>query len=846
MFNQLQDPSSPPLPLPKLSHKECFAKPTTSGEPGISVLDHSLITVEIARRLIKNYFIETLKPVLQEGLFLIAAHDVGKISPGFLKNCSNKALEKILPELAAINLEARGLETHHSGTGYAAFKDWIGGNKNIKMHPWGKIIGAHHGTLDEPKGSNDWAIYGGKPWAEERKLFLSQLETEYKIPRPQNPPTPLQNKLVTGLTCISDWIASNEDFFPHEKLSKDFNIPKEVINVLDNGGWKHPKIKKGLTFQDIFPKISKPNSLQNQLNTAVKEAGVYIIEAPMGMGKTEAALFAAYQLLASGKNQGLYFALPTRLTSNKIHKRVENFLNNITEDNNYVKLAHGHSWMESRIKEFQAGMEWFLPAKRSLLTPFAVGTLDQALFSILKVKHNFVRTIGLAGKVVILDEVHSYDAYTGTLLNKLIEELRSIGCSVLILSATLTTQRRKEFIVNKSLEESNAYPLITTETSILTPEPPQDHPVKLFFSDNDLEGLTERAIERAENGECVLWIANTVAKSQEIFNFVNALRKENSFETGLLHSRFPPYRRNELENNWVERLGASTTNRPQGCILVATQVIEQSVDIDADLLITELAPTDMLLQRMGRLWRHQRSNRPCKDCECWIFGPQPNATWKTVKAFKEALGKSQYVYAPYVLWKTLQVWKDLSTITLPKDIRPLIETTYDDNIENSPSWCKTLYEELIEKRETLENFALGSTKIYCNNDDETASTRYSECPTFPALLLQDCDDLGCSATITLCNGDQFQLNYNERDFKKAKALHQNIVSLPGKFEGPNKPKWIEKILREKSLIIFKVEDQNLKLLDGTPTLWGYHPDLGVFKNEKNIKPSEESPDEFDW
>lgn len=691
---------------------------------------------------------------------------------------------------------------------------------------WAGAIGSHHGFRADPR-QEGCGPYGGMSWADERRKLLGHLFGIFGGALPELPPTPQQQKLLAGLTCVSDWIASNEDFFPN---SGNISLSDSSIqNALDECGWSALKLRMGLRFEEVFP--FSPNDMQESFMECVDQRGIYVLEAPMGLGKTEAALFAAYQLMASGQNSGLYFGLPTRLTSDRIHQRVEAFMDQILENPSFVKLVHGHAWMKSKAKEFEAGMSWFHPRKRALLAPFGVGTIDQALMSVLRVKHHFVRTFGLAGKVVILDEVHSYDAYTGTLLNELVKELLEIGCSVIILSATLTAQRRAEFLSNT--ETSDAYPLISTADRTIATPPPSDRRICLQFFQGSEEGdLIERAVLAAERGLCVLWICNTVASSQTVFAKINAERKEDSFQTGLLHSRYPAFRRTELEDKWMENLGKDG-NRPNGCILVATQVVEQSVDIDADLLITELAPTDMLLQRMGRLCRHKRDARPDGSGQAWVYGPI-DAAFDDAETFKEALGTSHYIYAPYMLWKTIRVWRNRTEVYLPSDIRELLETTYAE-LDELPEWVEELKAELDAKRAKLKGKALGLTKIYCGDDDEdSASTRYDHRPTIQALILNACDDCGTLANLTLCDGTECTARVGVRDFNTAVAIHQNMVTLSWyEREYPTTPAWLEMTVFGEVLVL-KICGEDLVGMDGQETQWGYHPDKGVYKLEKEL------------
>lgn len=789
----------------------CYAKSDGSGIGKVLLADHSLLAGNVADRLLGK----TGLKIPPGSPFVVAAHDTGKASPGFLKKICNKTLEILCPELAATSLEGRGWETNHAVMGEAAFR---------KAYPyvadWGQVVGVHHGSRQQPlcEGCGN---YGGAEWAAERAKLLTFLEKNFGAP-PENPPTALQTKLVAGLTCVADWIASNDELLPDPATAGR----KEIEAALIDAGWRDSTVQPGLCFEQVFPFF--PNEMQRDFIRTIDHRGVYVLEAPMGLGKTEAALFAAYKLMESGQNKGLYFGLPTRLTSDRIHQRVEEFMAKTLENPGFVKLIHGHAWMnlESTAAEFKAGQSWFHPRKRALLAPFGVGTIDQALMSVLKVKHHFVRTFGLAGKVVILDEVHSYDAYTGTLLDCLVEELLEIDCSVIILSATLTAKRRTAFKVVAT--QTQAYPLISTATKTIAPPPSAEKRIRLEYASNELDELFERATAAAEKGCCVLWIANTVAQSQEIFSKINGERREGVFETGLLHSRFPAYRRAEIESVWMEKLGKSG-ERPNGCILVATQVVEQSVDIDADLLITELAPTDMLLQRIGRLCRHDRSKRPADAGQAWIYGPLDS--WSDAESFNEALGKSRYVYAPFVLWKTLQVWRGRTEISLPSQIREFLEATYDETGEH-PEWVAELKDQLDAKRNKLRGMALGMTALYCGDDNEDAApTRYSTCPTISALILQSCDNTEKQADLVLCDGTELTLATGERDFQKAVAIHQNMVTLPfyDKIK-PSVPFWLSSLVFG-DLLVFKTDGETLLDLDGHERPWGWHPDKGIYRRE---------------
>ena len=254
----------------------------------------------------------------------------------------------------------------------------------------------------------------------------------------------------------------------------------------------------------------------------------------------------------------------------------------------------------------------------------------------------------------------------------------------------------------------------------------------------------------------------------------------DSFPVGLLHSRFPAFQRDKLETLWIGRLGNSGA-RPDGCIVVGTQVVEQSIDIDADYLITELAPTDMLLQRMGRLYRHQRKIRPSIRAQATIICENISSA-ENSERLKYMLGKSQYVYACYVLWRTFWVWKNLDRIVVPDYIRKLLEETYCD-IENEPDFIKEMYKTMQKRREKLENLANASKSdtegLESENDDEfQASTRYIDRKMRNCLLVKSVDSTGNSASVMLADGQRCTLNEFEKNYWVSAQLYKNLVTLP--------------------------------------------------------------------
>jgi CRISPR-associated endonuclease/helicase Cas3 len=403
-------------------------------------------------------------------------------------------------------------------------------------------------------------------------------------------------------------------------------------------------------------------------------------------------------------------------------------------------LLHGNAWLKTELgKEGNPGGSWFQAAKRGILAPFAVGTIDQALMAVMNVKHGFVRTFGLVGKVVILDEVHSYDSYTGTLLDELVLALSQLNCTVIILSATLTAKRRQTLLGNTT-SDLGIYPLITAaprhgaiKEHITAPL--EDVVVKLKHCLVD-DPAIEEALLRAEQGQQVLWVENSVAEAQRIYTLLAARECSPKIECGLLHSRFLKIDREHNENYWTTLYGkgAAADRATMGRILVGTQVLEQSLDIDADFLISRMAPTDMLLQRLGRLWRHPSTWRPASaQQEAWLLHPELTAA---IADPEQAFGATAKVYSPYVLCRSLEVWQDLAQIIIPEQIRVLIEATYAERKECG-EMLKHL-QQLESQRDKLQSLALfGLSTAGKTLPEQKAGTRYSDQDTVEVLLIKN-------------------------------------------------------------------------------------------------------------
>ena len=861
-----------------------WAKTTKDGLPGISVRDHCLNVGCVAEALI-DALPAAVRMLLPPGAATLAAlHDVGKITLGFQAKCpqwlKGDGLPKFSPGEVALSVSDHALVS----------QVFLQRALNPVGCLWAVAVGAHHGR---PKGRNARipasmleAVAG---WAEAHRGKLAQeLSTQFGA-LPDAPPDPRFTPhysdlwLLAGLITVADWIGSNETWFPPDRGLPFVAARQQALAALAQIGWPGGRLKAtdfAAAFASDVSNGFTPNAVQQAVATAGCTAGVLIVEGPMGCGKTEAALFAAQQLIASGSNHGIYFALPTQVTSNRIHKRIGAFLCNTLAADAPLRLAHGNAWLEDDFdlrlrpvfdgpsgadgdhpnESVREARSWFSSAKQALLATYGVGTIDQALQGVVAVKHFFVRRFALAGKVVILDEVHSYDVYTGTLITALIRELVNLRCSVIILSATLTAARRRELLVAAGINESDAptaYPLITVggeaQCRHITPEWQSRPPVTLRVASIPEGETLSELIRRAESGQHVLWIRNTVIEVQESFREVCGTVREGSIRIGLLHSRFLFQRRAELEDDWLELLGKNRPAEGPGTILIATQVAEQSVDIDLDFIVSDLAPTDMLLQRLGRLWRHERPKRATAAPEFWVRLPEsPEAA--DAAELKKSLGRSARVYAPYVLLRTMRVWQTRTEINLPADIRPLLEATYTDPDQSERVAWRELQADLEREKQELALNAEAATRVLGNPmlaDQEEVLTRRKGPPTTPVVLLRSITG-GLNGLTTLIALDGSRIEISEHEWRRADArfLHQSIVRAPRWMipANPPRPRWLD-LHGPSNAVVAVVRDDGRCLFGDDVCAMTYDPRLGIFA-ERAPQPTTQAwknhDDEFDY
>ena len=320
---------------------------------------------------------------------------------------------------------------------------------------------------------------------------------------------------------------------------------------------------------------------------------------------------------------------------------------------------------------------WFQGNRQALLADFVIGTVDQLLMAALKQKHLMLRQLGLAGKVVVVDECHAYDTYMNCYLDRALTWLGRYQVPVILLSATLPARRRAELVdaylggtaTKGDWQTSRGYPLLTwTDAGRVcqrtVPLSGTDRAVQVApLAEEQLPALLR---EKMAQGGCAGVIVNTVRKAQALAAQLRQALPDH--EVILFHAQFLMPDRAEKERELLRRLGKDSTRAERDrLIVVGTQVMEQSLDIDLDYLVTELCPMDLLLQRIGRLHRHaNRANRPqpLQAAQCAVLD--------TGDGNFDAGSKA--VYGVWLLWRTRQLLPP--AVTLPRDIPRLVQDTY--------------------------------------------------------------------------------------------------------------------------------------------------------------------------
>ncbi|MDS1272255.1 CRISPR-associated helicase Cas3' [Lipingzhangella sp. LS1_29] len=735
---------------------------------------------EQARRVVSADLPEGAADARRLAVWLATLHDLGKATPAFafqVDRLANQMRTAGLDMPTRGQLEGEHKKAPHGLAGQVLLQRWL-----TDVHGWdttrasqlATIIGGHHGVqptnmevaelarspqlLYSRSAADAWSATQHEllDWAATGCAVLTRLADWAS--RPLSQPTQV---ILSGLVIVADWFASSRDFFPLDQ-DADLTNPQRVSaawHALNLPRPWEPVVPREDAQQLLGTRFDLPEGASARpvqaeairMARAMDTSGMMLIEAPMGEGKTEAALAAAEILAARTGAGGCFVALPTMATGNAMFDRITGWLQHLPDHRagtgaHSVALAHSKAALndtyiglprEPRYPAMDMDRDshqqpartaapaqlvahhWLRGRKKAMLASFVVGTIDQLLFAGLKSRHLALRHLAISGKVIVIDEVHAYDTYMSTYLERVLGWLGAYGVPVVVLSATLPADRRQELARSylgrhaagpelEQLAENRDYPLLAAvghQTSLRLSAPAasgRSNTVELERVPDDPELLAQRLRAELAGGGCAVVVRNTVRRVHETAQVLRAefARAEVDIPVTVAHARFVDADRLARDAWLLDHVGPHSEQngtRPvdSAHVVVASQVVEQSLDVDFDLMVTDLAPIDLMLQRMGRLHRHPRQ-RPARlhDARCLVTG----ADW-AVSPPQPDTG-SLKVYRSYPLLRAAAVLEsrlaahspEQRRVHLPGDINPLIQSAYGSGEAGPDAWQPAMAE----------------------------------------------------------------------------------------------------------------------------------------------------------
>ncbi|SDN36877.1 CRISPR-associated helicase/endonuclease Cas3 [Pseudomonas jinjuensis] len=740
-------------------------------------------------------------------VFFLALHDLGKFA---------RAFQGLVPELApelVRNDAGKAYSRRHDTLGWLLWAEELAGAFPDDRLPvadddfwaaWVRAVVGHHGQPpEEDQGGGLFGLPVADFFLREdcraARAFVADL-ADWLLP--DGIPEPGRRQCgvlrqhawrLAGLAVLADWLGSSQASFAYVTQPRDLQdywqstaLP-QARQAVQGAGLQAQPIRHWQQPLQLFDYLQQPTPLQRYAADVALEAGpqLFLLEDVTGAGKTEAALILAQRLMQQGVAHGLYFALPSMATANQMYQRVGQVYRRLYDEQSQPSLilAHGARQLMDSFRQsiLEAGGQpadrsydpgdtsataqcnaWLADnRKKALLAEVGVGTLDQALLAVLPVRHQSLRLLGLAGKVLLVDEVHAYDSYMTVLLKKLLTAHARQGGSVILLSATLPAKMREELlgayrfgldVARDDLPVERSYPLATQVGQRIASHACATRPQLVrqvrVSALHDEESVLALVAAQAAAGRCVCWIRNTVDDARRAFTALAQLVPAERLL--LFHSRFAMGHRLDIEERALQLFGKhSSAAQRQGRVLIATQVVEQSLDLDFDAMVSDMAPIDLLIQRAGRLQRHARlaDGSPAEDgierrpapllhLLCPEVDEEPPADW-----YAALFPKACYVY-PNIgqLWLGARALLRAGCIRSPGDIgqsgavRELVEAVYGEDAEKIPEKLQKATQEQLGKclaEESQAHFnALNLEKGYCID----SSARWYEDSRVPTRL----------------------------------------------------------------------------------------------------------------
>lgn len=618
-------------------------------KPDKSLIDHMLETGIVSESLINIVFCRLIhilsdisgieiSKLKKQIVFICAIHDIGKSHPLFQKKCN-----ETYNILDAHNLMQQSIESIEKGFRHEMYgEDLLYDLLKNDVHDYkmidviAKTVGLHHQKHIQRKYEHQAIAISSDirgRWLDIQKYIYNYINEVFpvqdiKFNRTMSPEEKfIFSSGVLGIVITSDWIASNTDKNAafsrfdndYNKTYHDFSTKQKyleykknhVLAFLAQERLTTEKYPTPENFSSMF-NLPVPRPVQLDVANIVEnnEVSMLLIESGCGSGKTEAALYASAVLGNKNNLSGLYMGLPTGASAEAIQGRVNDFVDSLHMDKTKLYTSKSMLFHDSEDEQ-----DWTDISTRRMLSHSAVGTIDQVMTVARNVRFESVRLAGISSKVIIIDELHAYDSFMIMTIVSLLKICKVLKIPVILLSATLPIKTKK-MILSKvyGIDDVNVnygYPLISYVTlnntyhEFVSTAYDSDKNIRceLLPALNNHTQIASTAIKNIENGGCECVIMNLVDDAISIYDEIKKLKPDDC-EILLYHARMPMAMRDEKTKKILKMVGKDKSNRPQKLIIVSTQILEQSLDIDFDYMMTAIAPIDLIIQRIGRYRRH--------------------------------------------------------------------------------------------------------------------------------------------------------------------------------------------------------------------------------------------------
>ena len=678
--------------------------------------------------------VSNVRPLIR---FLLGLHDIGKFARRFQAKEPAQYPECLGGDPATMSTRydhgAGGLRLFDACADCFVFP--VGASPRI-WRPLVSAVTGHHGSPPEPRIDETLTALQpdfGRRGIDAARAFSRAVRELSGMPQelclPDRRAVRRASHALAGIAVLADWIGSAQEWFPYKEPVRGIesywqDTVAVAARAVQEADVTPARASESVGYHHLIGTRVVASPMQEWARTVALPAGpaLFLIEDETGSGKTEAAVMLAYRLLKVSRLDGLYVALPTMATANAMYDRLAAAYRHLftADARPSIALAHGARAMHEGFRgamsrggrhevpysgpgQHQDGSDTTASAacaawiaddrRRAFQADVGAGTIDQALLSVLPNRHQSLRLLGLMRRVLILDEVHAYDAYMQREIERLLQFQAGLGGSAILLSATLpqTVRKRLTAAFTRGLgypandaDAAMDYPLVTVcaagveSSTRVAGRSDRARQIPVRFLRSTSEALGE-ICAAAGRGRAVLYIRNTV---DDVLDTHVAL-EAHGVVARLFHARYALIDRLEAERRVVKMFGKHSTDVDRrGEVLIATQVVEQSLDIDFDVLVTDLAPIDLLIQRAGRLWRHEHRDRSGQP-ELVVVGPEPVAD-PDEKWFARMFPRAAHVYKNHAcLWLTAKVLHDAAAIDSPDGLRSLVEFVYGDDADQS-------------------------------------------------------------------------------------------------------------------------------------------------------------------